>query len=109
MRRYYQLIINNMDQYSLKNYKIATWILAIAVVILGALLINASKKDAASNIEDANAALQDCSTKLSDWRAAHPKNVLLTAGDRDALEILLQDCSASFGNADDVPQANKMK
>ncbi len=86
----------------LKNYKTATWILAIVVVVLGIMLISTTKEEAASGVEEATMALQKCSDDLSAWMAANPAPADATAAAKTELSNILANCSSDTGEESDM-------
>lgn len=82
----------------LKNYKVATWILGIVVVVLGIALISTTRKEAASGVEEATMALEKCSSDLAGWIAANPGGPAdATAEAKTELSTILEVCSGDTG------------
>ena len=81
---------------SLKNYQYATAILGLLVIILGGLLIQTKMgTEVNENVDDAQAGLNDCSSKISDWKKTYTGKTTSTEA-KDKLSDILSDCTASL-------------
>lgn len=86
---------------TLKNYKAATWILAIVVIVLAFWVIRLSNRDAETGIEAATATLQKCSDDLATWTTANPNPANTSVEAKEELANILKACS---GNTSDIEE-----
>ena len=93
-----------MEQ-QLKNYKTATWLLGLAVVVLAIVLLSTTRKEAASGIEEATMALEKCSNDLSAWIAENPVTAEATAEAKAELSNILTACSGDAGTEESMDDA----
>lgn len=73
------------------GYKTATWILAIIVVILLAVLWSKSNETVSGTFDDINQRLSDCRVELINWNEAHP-NGPANATEQAELDVITDGC-----------------
>ncbi len=94
-----------MEQ-KLKNYEIATWVLAILVIILALLLIKAKNASVPDSLTQATENLEKCNADLRAWRSANPDPAKATAAAQAELSTILGMCAGTTGDASDMDDDN---
>ena len=91
----------------LKNYKIATWVLASIAIVMTFWVIRLKTQDAETGVEAVTATLQKCSDDLSSWREVNPDPKKASAVAQEELSNILKACAGNTGDQADettIPQ-----
>jgi hypothetical protein len=81
-----------MEQ-KLRNYEIATWVLAVIVIILAILLIRSKTAPVPNMLEQVIANIEKCNADLAAWRVANPSPLASDTQAQEELSNILAACS----------------
>ena len=73
------------------NYKYATWVLAVVVVILGFLLWQENNKSVISTVDAVSERVADCRAKLAAWNEKNPSGTA-TVQTKAELDLIMSNC-----------------
>ncbi|MBP9771824.1 MAG: hypothetical protein KBD16_02790 [Candidatus Pacebacteria bacterium] len=74
------------------KYKVATWILAIIVVVLLVMISMKNQETVGDTLEGLSDDVQDCRMRLTVWNETYPQGTT-TPQSQTELDAILEDCS----------------